>query len=143
MSWFRRAKEGILTPAEGKLEAPDGLWMQCPQCKKPSHIRDLIDNSHVCPYCGHHHHIGSAEYFELLFDGGKFEDLWPNLTSGDPLKFTDKRPYPVRIAAAQKDSGLKDSLRSAVGICGGHDLVIACMDFAFIGGSLGSVAGER
>ncbi|MDX2061890.1 MAG: acetyl-CoA carboxylase, carboxyltransferase subunit beta [Bacteroidia bacterium] len=143
MSWYRRAKEGILTPAEGKLEAPDGLWMQCPSCKKPSHIRDLIEQRHVCPYCGYHHAIGSQEYFSILFDGEAYTELWPGLTSGDPLGFVDKRPYPQRIAQAQRTTELKDSVRCATGPIGAHPWVVACMDFAFIGGSLGSVAGEK
>lgn len=143
MSWYRRAKEGILTPAEGKLEAPDGLWMKCPACKKPTHIRELKEFCHVCPHCDHHNPIGSQEYFNLLFDQGVFEEHWPNLSSGDPLQFVDKRPYPQRIATTQADTKLKDALRVASGNILEQPWVVAAMDFDFIGGSLGSVAGEK
>lgn len=142
-SWFRRAKEGILTPPEGKLEAPDGLWMKCPDCKKPTHIRDLIELRHICPHCEHHFQIGSKEYFDMLFDQKQFEEHWPNLVSGDPLVFTDKKPYPTRIAQAQADTNLKDAVRVASGTILEQPWVVAAMDFAFVGGSLGSVAGEK
>ncbi len=143
MTWFQRQTEGIRTSTRDKIEAPDGLWIKCPICKKPTHIKELIEKQHVCSFCGYHHHIGSAEYFDILFDEGKYTELDANLSPADPLHFVDSKPYPQRVAKAQKDTGLKDSLRSAVGQIEGMGLVVACMDFSFIGGSMGSVAGEK
>ncbi len=143
MSWFRRAQEGILTSTEEKIEAPDGLWTKCPSCKKPTHIRELIESLHVCPYCDYHYQIGSRQYFEILFDDNQFTELDPTLQSADPLRFTDTKAYPARIAKTMKDTALHDSVRSATGPMHSVPVVIACMDFSFIGGSMGSVAGEK
>lgn len=143
MSWFRRAQEGILTSTEEKIEAPDGLWTKCPSCKKPTHIRELIESLHVCPYCDYHYQIGSRQYFEILFDDNQFTELDPTLQSADPLRFTDTKAYPARIAKTMKDTGLNDSVRAASGPIERLPVTIACMDFSFIGGSMGSVAGEK
>jgi acetyl-CoA carboxylase carboxyl transferase subunit beta len=143
MAWFKRYKKGIHTSTEDKLEAPDGIWEKCPFCKKALHYQEQVDNLHVCQYCNHHLRIGSREYFELLFDHNDFKELFGNLTSGDPLNFTDSKKYTDRIAETTKKTGLKDAIRAAHGKIEGQDLVIACMDFAFIGGSMGSVVGEK
>lgn len=143
MPWFKRDKKGIHTSTEDKLEAPDGIWEKCPSCKKALHYQEQVDNLHVCQYCNHHIRIGSREYFELLFDHNDFKELFGNLTSGDPLDFTDSKKYTERIAETTKKTGLKDAIRAAHGKIEGQDLVIACMDFAFIGGSMGSVVGEK
>jgi acetyl-CoA carboxylase carboxyl transferase subunit beta len=143
MAWFKRDKKGIHTSTEDKLEAPDGIWEKCPSCKKALHYQEQVDNLHVCQYCNHHLRIGSREYFELLFDHNDFKELFGNLTSGDPLNFTDSKKYTERIAETTKKTGLKDAIRAAHGKIEGQDLVIACMDFAFIGGSMGSVVGEK
>jgi len=143
MAWFKRDKKGIHTSTEDKLEAPDGIWEKCPSCKKALHYQEQVDNLHVCQYCNHHLRIGSREYFELLFDHNDFKELFGNLTSGDPLNFTDSKKYTDRIAETTKKTGLKDAIRAAHGKIEGQDLVIACMDFAFIGGSMGSVVGEK
>ncbi len=143
MPWFKRDKKGIHTSTEDKLEAPDGIWEKCPSCKKALHYQEQVDNLHVCQYCNHHLRIGSREYFELLFDHNDFKELFGNLTSGDPLNFTDSKKYTDRIAETTKKTGLKDAIRAAHGKIEGQDLVIACMDFAFIGGSMGSVVGEK
>lgn len=143
MPWFKRDKKGIHTSTEDKLEAPDGIWEKCPSCKKALHYQEQVDNLHVCQYCNHHLRIGSREYFELLFDHNDFKELFGNLTSGDPLDFTDSKKYTERIAETTKKTGLKDAIRAAHGKIEGQDLVIACMDFAFIGGSMGSVVGEK
>jgi acetyl-CoA carboxylase carboxyl transferase subunit beta len=143
MAWFKRDKKGIHTSTEDKLEAPDGIWEKCPSCKKALHYQEQVDNLHVCQYCNHHLRIGSREYFELLFDHNDFKELFGNLTSGDPLNFTDSKKYTERIAETTKKTGLKDAIRAAHGKIDGQDLVIACMDFAFIGGSMGSVVGEK
>ncbi len=143
MAWFKRDKKGIHTSTEDKLEAPDGIWEKCPSCKKALHYQEQVDNLHVCQYCNHHLRIGSREYFELLFDHNDFKELFGNLTSGDPLDFTDSKKYTERIAETTKKTGLKDAIRAAHGKIEGQDLVVACMDFAFIGGSMGSVVGEK
>ncbi len=143
MPWFKRDKKGIHTSTEDKLEAPDGIWEKCPSCKKALHYQEQVDNLHVCQYCNHHLRIGSREYFELLFDHNDFKELFGNLTSGDPLDFTDSKKYTDRITETTKKTGLKDAIRAAHGKIEGQDLVIACMDFAFIGGSMGSVVGEK
>jgi acetyl-CoA carboxylase carboxyl transferase subunit beta len=143
MAWFKRDKKGIHTSTEDKLEAPDGIWEKCPSCKKALHYQEQVDNLHVCQYCNHHLRIGSREYFEILFDHNDFKELFGNLTSGDPLNFTDSKKYTERIAETTKKTGLKDAIRAAHGKIEGQDLVVACMDFAFIGGSMGSVVGEK
>ena len=143
MAWFKRDKKGIHTSTEDKLEAPDGIWEKCPSCKKALHYQEQVDNLHVCQYCNHHLRIGSREYFELLFDNNDFKELFGNLISGDPLNLTDSKKYTERIAETTKKTGLKDAIRAAHGKIEGQDLVVACMDFAFIGGSMGSVVGEK
>lgn len=142
MAWFNRKDKGIQTPTTAKKEAPDGLWYKTPS-GKIVHMRELRNNSYVSPEDDYHVRIGSKEYFEILFDNNEFKELDEDMTSGDPLKFTDSKPYPARIAATQKKSGLKDAVRSAVGKMHNKDIVIACMDFSFIGGSMGSVVGEK
>lgn len=143
MSWFHRSKTGILTSTDKKIEAPDGLWAKCPSCKKPTHIKELIVHSHVCPFCGYHYKIGSVEYFQILFDDGRFDEIAPDLTPADPLSFSDTKHYKNRLVEAQRKTALKDAARVAVGKLGGSELVIGCMDFSFIGGSMGSVVGEK
>ncbi|RZK56774.1 MAG: acetyl-CoA carboxylase carboxyltransferase subunit beta [Pedobacter sp.] len=143
MSWFKREKKGISTTTEEKKEAPDGLWNKCPNCKKALHSADLTENKYVCQYCDYHLRIGSKEYFQVLFDNNEFTELFANLTSGDPLNFNDNKPYTERIVESQKKTGLKDAIRAAHGKVDGHELMVACMDFAFIGGSMGSVVGEK
>ncbi len=142
-SWFKRVKEGITTRTEDKKETPDGIWNKCPSCKKPLHSSELEDNSYVCQYCEYHIRIGSAEYFAVLFDNNEFVELDANMTSGDPLTFTDTKKYTDRVAETIEKSGLKDALRTAHGKVNGNDLVVCCMDFNFIGGSMGSVVGEK
>jgi acetyl-CoA carboxylase carboxyl transferase subunit beta len=143
MAWFKREEKGISTTTEEKKEAPDGIWNKCPSCKKPLHYSEMVENQYVCHYCGYHLRVGSKEYFSVLFDNNEFTELFPNLTSGDPLNFTDTKKYTDRIQESMAKTGLKDAIRSAHGKIDGQDLVIACMDFNFIGGSMGSVVGEK
>jgi len=143
MSWFKREKAGISTATANKKEAPDGMWNKCPTCKKPLLHLEQVENDYVCQYCGHHLRIGSKEYFSILFDNNEFTELFPNLNSGDPLEFFDSKPYPERLKESQAKTGLKDAIRSGHGKMNGQDIVIACMDFSFIGGSMGSVVGEK
>jgi acetyl-CoA carboxylase carboxyl transferase subunit beta len=143
MAWFKRELKGIITTTEEKKEAPDGIWNKCPQCKKPLHYSEQVENQYVCHYCGFHLRIGSKEYFSVLFDNNEFTELFPDLVSGDPLQFTDTKKYTDRLAETQFKTGLKDAIRAAAGKIDGQDIVIACMDFSFIGGSMGSVVGEK
>jgi acetyl-CoA carboxylase carboxyl transferase subunit beta len=143
MSWFVRKEKGINTPTEMKREAPDGLWYQCASCKKIMHTREHKLNAYTCVHCNYHDKVGSEAYFELLFDNNEFTELDADLRSGDPLKFTDTKPYPDRIRATMLKTGLKDAVRSASGKMNEVDITIACMDFNFIGGSMGSVVGEK
>lgn len=142
MAWFKRTDKGIQTPTANKKEAPDGLWYKTPS-GAIIHMRELKNNAYVCPEDDYHVRIGSKEYFEILFDENKFKELDTNLTSQDPLTFVDSQPYPARIEKSQKKTGLKDAVRNAVGKVNGFDLVVSCMDFSFIGGSMGSVVGEK
>ena len=142
MAWFTRKDKGIQTPTAAKKEAPDGLWYKTPS-GKIIHTRELKNNAYVSPEDGYHVRIGSAEYFELLFDNNEFQELDADLTSADPFEFVDTKAYPTRVEAVQEKTGLKDAVRSATGKMNGIDLTIACMDFTFIGGSMGSVVGEK
>jgi len=141
MSWFTRKKSGITT--NEKKETPEGLWYKCPSCKKLTPTDEQAQSLYVCPVCDYHEKIGSKEYFELFFDNNEFTELDANLTATDPLNFTDTKKYTDRLADTQKKTHLKDALRSAHGKVEGEDLVIACMDFSFIGGSMGAVVGEK
>ncbi|HNT49444.1 MAG TPA: acetyl-CoA carboxylase, carboxyltransferase subunit beta [Cyclobacteriaceae bacterium] len=142
MPWFKRTDKGILTPTESKREVPDGLWFKSPG-GKIVHTRELKNNAYVVPEEEYHVKIGSQEYFEILFDNNEFTELDVNMESGDPLKFTDTKPYPKRIKESQAKVNLKDAVRTAYGKMNGLDITIACMDFSFIGGSMGSVVGEK
>ena len=142
MAWFKRKDKGIHTPTEDKKDTPKGLWYKSPTGKVVD-TEELEQNFYVSPEDGYHVRIGSHEYFEILFDDNKFTELDKNLTSKDPLKFVDKKKYVDRLKDAQDRTGLKDAVRTAVGKSAGKDLVIACMDFRFIGGSMGSVVGEK
>ena len=142
MAWFKRTDKGIQTPTEEKKDTPKGLWYKTPSGKVID-TEELKKNLYVSPEDGYHVRIGSHEYFELFFDDNNFVELNATLTSKDPLKFEDTKKYPDRLKAAQKKTGLKDAVRTAVGKSNGKNIVIASMDFAFIGGSMGSVVGEK
>ena len=142
MAWFKRKDKGIQTSTEEKKDTPKGLWYKSPTGKIID-TKELEQNFYVSPEDGYHVRIGSAEYFQILFDDNKYKELDTNLTSKDPLKFVDTKKYPDRLKAAQAKTKLKDAVRCAVGKSNGKDLIIACMDFSFIGGSMGSVVGEK
>lgn len=142
MSWFKRSEKGIQTRTEEKKDTPIGLWYKTPT-GKIIETQELADNFYVSPEDDYHVHIGSQEYFQILFDENQFQELDPPLEAKDFLKFEDTKKYKDRIKAAQKKSGLKDAIRVAVGPSKGKNLVVACMDFQFIGGSMGSVVGEK
>ncbi len=145
MSWFKRKKEGISTSTKEKKETPEGLWYKCPSCKKITNTTEHELNLYVCQGedCQYHEKLGSAEYFKIIFDNNEFVELNENLTAGDPLEFVDTKKYEDRLIDSAKKTGLKDALRTGHGKVEGEDLVIACMDFSFIGGSMGSVVGEK
>jgi acetyl-CoA carboxylase carboxyl transferase subunit beta len=143
MSWFKRIKEGITTDTKDKKETPEGLWYTCSSCKHIMTTEDHEKNFWVCEKCGNHHRIGSHEYFDILFDGQEFTEINAGIKSGDPLNFADTKKYSDRLKDAYKKSPLNDAIRTAYGKVEGLDLMVACMDFNFIGGSMGSVVGEK
>ena len=143
MGWFNRSQQGINTETKDKKEIPEGLWYKCPQCKEIVSTDDHKKNLCVCPKCNYHERISTKEYFEILFDSGNYEELFENLHSGDPLNFTDRKKYTDRIAAVEKQTNLKDAISVATGKMGGRDVTVDCMNFEFVGGSMGSVVGEK
>ncbi len=142
-TWFKRIKKGVLTNTKEKREAPDGLWHKCPECKATYTVKELEDNIWVCPKCNYHNRINAPEYFDVLFDDQQYELLFENIVSKDQLGFVDLKPYANRLVEARKNTNVKDSMTVGVGKVGGNGLVIACMNFNFIGGSMGSVVGEK
>jgi len=143
LGWFKRIKEGITTSTKDKKEIREGLWHKCTSCSAVDDTQDFIDNLWVCKSCNYHERIGSKEYFNIFFDNNKFEEINKNMESVDPLNFTDSKKYTDRLKAAQKKTNLKDAVRTAYGNLNGEPIVIAAMDFSFIGGSMGSVVGEK
>jgi acetyl-CoA carboxylase carboxyl transferase subunit beta len=142
-SWFKRIKKGILTSTAEKKETPEGLWTKCPECNYICTMNELREHLFVCTKCNYHHRIGSNEYFEILFDEGKADVMFENIRSKDFLHFTDLKAYEKRLQEIWAKTDITDSIRVASGKIQRHEIVIACMDFEFIGGSLGSVMGER
>ena len=143
MSWFKRAKQGVQTPTKDKKETPEGLWYKCRSCKYVTPSEDHAGNMWTCESCGYHERIGSIEYFRILFDDNKFTEINRNLSSVDPLHFEDTKKYTDRLESSKKKTGLVDAIRTAYGKIDGNNVVIGCMDFNFIGGSMGSVVGEK
>ncbi|HRH51149.1 MAG TPA: acetyl-CoA carboxylase, carboxyltransferase subunit beta [Panacibacter sp.] len=141
--WYKRKRKGITTSTADKKETPEGLWNKCPECNFITTTTELAENLYVCPKCNYHHRIGSEDYFEILFDNDEYTELFGNIRSKDFLGFTDLKNYQKRLDEIHAKTDLKDSMRVAVGKVNGEDLVVACMDFEFIGGSLGSVMGEK
>ena len=142
-SWFKRIKKGILTPTKEKADAPEGLWTKCPSCKYTCTVNEIRENYFVCPKCEYHHRIGSSEYFEILFDNNQYTELFANIISKDHLGFVDLKSYKKRLEETYEKTEIHDSITVAHGKVDTNDLVVACMDFEFIGGSLGSVMGEK
>jgi len=136
-------KEGITTSTREKKETPEGLWYSCPKCKLMLSSDQHGENMWVCVQCEHHERIGSEEYFNIFFDEGRYEEINANMTAMDPLGFIDTKKYVERLKSTQAKTGLKDAMRTAYGEVDGWPLMIACMDFAFIGGSMGAVVGEK
>ena len=142
MPWFKRTEKGIQTQTSEKKDTPQGLWYKSPTGKIVD-TEQLAENFYVSPEDGYHVRIGSKEYFEILFDDNTFKELDKKLKSKDPLKFEDTKTYKDRVKAAQKKTKLNDAVRAAVGRSNGNEMVVACMDFSFIGGYMGSVVGEK
>lgn len=142
MPWFIRSKKNITTPTESKKDVKKGLWYKTPS-GKIIETEELKANAYVSPEDDHHVQIGSQEYFDILFDEGKFTELDAKVESKDPLNWTDTKPYKDRLKEIKKKTGMTDSIRNATGKIHGRDITISCMDFKFIGGSLGSVMGEK
>lgn len=142
MAWFKRKEKGINTPTEAKKDTPKGLWYRTPSGKIID-TEELKRNLYVSPEDGYHVRVGSKEYFEILFDDNEFRELNPEITAKDPLEFEDTKKYPDRIKSIQEKTSLKDAIRTAVGKSLGKDVVVAAMDFTFVGGSVGSVVGEK
>jgi len=142
MAWFKREKKGITTPTTQKKETPEGLWYKTPT-GKIIETNELRENLYVSPEDDYHVRIGSEEYFQILFDDSKYVELNKGMRATDPLKFEDTKKYVDRLKSSQEKTHLKDAIRTAHGKLDGHPLMIACMDFSFIGGSMGSVVGEK
>lgn len=143
MGWFNRSQQGIITETKDKKEIKDGLWYKCPECKENIFAEEHKANLCVCTKCGYHERISSAEYFDILFDDSNYEELFASLHSGDPLHFVDRKKYSDRVAAVEKQTNLKDAISVAVGNIEGRKVVVDSMNFEFIGGSMGSVVGEK
>jgi acetyl-CoA carboxylase carboxyl transferase subunit beta len=143
MAWFKRSKKNIATTTKEKRETPEGLWYKCPDCGTVHAMEDHKNNLWVCDNCGYHTRVNANEYFEILFDNNKFTELDPYMISGDPLEFEDTKQYTDRLAASRKKTGLKDAIQTAYGKLNKQEVVVACMNFNFIGGSMGSVVGEK
>jgi len=142
MAWFKRSKENISTASQ-KKDMPDGMWVKCNGCGEIIHNKQLEQNLWTCTKCEYHFRIGSNEYFSFLLDKGSFREMDKKMRSVDPLSFVDSKPYDKRIAETIKKTGLNDAVRTGKARLDGAPVVIACMDFAFIGGSMGSVVGEK
>ena len=144
MAWFKKTRKSIASKtAEQPSRVPEGLWVKCPGCSQLIYNKDLEASLNVCPKCAHHFRVGATERLTALFDDGRYEEHFANLTSTDPLNFTDTKPYRERLRKMRETTGLKDSVIVATGKLDGLDVVIAAMEYAFIGGSLGVVAGEK
>ncbi len=141
MTWFKRKDKNIQT--DERKEMPEGVWIKVPKTGETVHRRELEDNLWVDPLSGYHFRIGSEEYFSFLFDGGEFEEIGQDIVPTDPLEFEDRKKYSDRLEEYQEKTGLTDAVRVGVGKMNDLDVVITCMDFSFIGGSMGSVVGER
>lgn len=142
MGWFKRLKDGIQTATRNKKDTPEGLWYQCKRCSETVRRKDLRENYYKCPSCNYHDRIGSEQYFEIIFDGN-YEEFYPEMKAVDALEWTDLKEYQTRLDAARKKTGLTDAIRVARGKVNRRNLIVACMDFSFIGGSMGVVVGEK
>lgn len=142
MSWFKRSKKNFSDDTQ-KMDLPDGMWMKCPACDEIIHKKQLESNLWTCVKCSHHFRIGSEEYIKVILDAGSFKEMNKKMRSADPLEFTDTKKYSIRINDAIKKTELHDAIRTGTGTVNGREIAFGCMDFKFIGGSMGSVVGEK
>lgn len=142
-NWFRRKRRGVTTSTQEKKETPEGLWYKCPSCKTIMPVTDHAANQYVCTNCGYHERIGSKEYFSVIFDNNSFTELNEGLHAADPLNFKDTKQYTDRLKDSIEKTNLRDAIATAYGRVDGEPIMVACMDFSFIGGSMGSVVGEK
>jgi acetyl-CoA carboxylase carboxyl transferase subunit beta len=143
MAWFKKTRKPIASTAEKSSRVPEGLWIKCPGCAQIIYNKDLDKNQQVCPKCAHHFRISAADRLRSLFDNGQWTEHFPGLTSNDPLTFTDTKPYRDRLRSTIAKTGMKDALVVATGTLDGREVVVAAMEYAFIGGSMGVVVGEK
>ncbi len=143
MAWFKKTRKPIESSGDKPSRVPEGLWVKCPGCSQIIYNKDLDKNLQVCPKCAHHFRINAAERLQALFDAGEWTEYFPNLTSNDPLKFTDTKPYRTRLKDTISKTGMRDAIVIATGKLDGLDVVVAAMEYAFIGGSMGVVVGEK
>ena len=143
MAWFKKEKTPKQPQAERRLKVPEGLWVKCPACKEIVYKKEVANNSNVCPKCNYHFRIGSRERLEMLLDGGRYEEFDADISPVDVLDFVDTKPYAKRLREYQERTGLRDALISCDGSIGGHRIIVAIMEFGFMGGSMGSVVGEK
>lgn len=143
LPWWKRLRRGVNTTTEEKKEAPEGVWHKCPSCKQTFLATKLKENLHTCPNCNYHEKIDAEDYFNIIFNSPRYKELFDDLVPTDTLNFVDLKPYDKRIIDATENTGLRESMRVASGKCGEHKLTVAAMDFRYIGGSMGSVMGEK
>jgi acetyl-CoA carboxylase carboxyl transferase subunit beta len=143
MAWFKKTRKPIASTAEKSSRVPEGMWIKCPGCTQIIYNKDLDKNQQVCPKCAHHFRISAADRLRSLFDNGQWTEHFPGLTSNDPLTFTDTKPYRDRLRSTIAKTGMKDALVVATGTLDGREVVVAAMEYAFIGGSMGVVVGEK
>jgi acetyl-CoA carboxylase carboxyl transferase subunit beta len=143
MAWFKKTRKPIASTAEKSSRVPEGLWVKCPGCAQIIYNKDLDKNQQVCPKCAHHFRINAADRLRALFDNGEWTEHFPNLTSNDPLKFTDTKPYRDRLRKTMATTGINDAVLIATGTLDGLEIVVAAMEYSFIGGSMGVVVGEK
>ena len=143
MAWFKKTRKPIASTAEKSSRVPEGLWIKCPGCTQIIYNKDLDKNQQVCPKCAHHFRISATDRLRSVFDNGQWTEHFPGLTSNDPLTFTDTKPYRDRLRSTIAKTGMKDALVVATGTLDGREVVVAAMEYAFIGGSMGVVVGEK
>ncbi len=147
MAWFTRSKQNIESrPAEAgtaSRDMPDGVWAKCSECKELLYRKQIEENLYTCPHCNKHFRIGSREYFRILLDNGLEEEIASDLRPADPLGFVDSKPYPARVVEAERKTHLKEAIRVGLGCIDERRVAIGVMDFAYVGGSMGAVVGEK